>query len=83
MCAQGEVPDITAEALRGLTLFERLQLGCNLPYAVGLRAEAIASRRLSGEAMDIPLQDLDTLLCEDDVATLAEIVRPYLSNAAA
>jgi hypothetical protein len=83
MCAPGEVPDITAEALRGLSLFERLQLGSNLPYAVGLRAEAIAPQRLSGTAGGLSLHDLDALLCEDDVAALAEIVRPYLSSASA
>jgi hypothetical protein len=82
MCAPGEVPDITAEALLGLTLYERLQLGSNLPYAVGLRAEAVAAQRLSGDT-DVSLHDLDTLLCEDDVEALAEIVSPYLSRASA
>jgi hypothetical protein len=82
MCAPGEVPDIMAEALLGLTLFERLQLGLKLPYAVGLRAEAVAVRRLTGEEAT-SLHDLDTLLCEDDVAVLAEIVGPYLSSESA
>ena len=69
-CPAEVLPTVIDEARAGLSRFERMRLGDDLAQVIGLRAEALLSQ------MD--LHDLDELLDVDDVALLAEIVRPHL-----